>query len=140
MKKMKRILAILLATALIFSLFGCSGKKDSSTTDETTTAGQEETTTVADKETDGDEEETDQRQDEGYVYSRVAGDSSHVYDSSLQWGHDGTANDGHDKEGCSKWCVSAVNVLQGYAVDGGEHQGHEGRDAHKAVEAGHANN
>ena len=58
MKKMKRILAILLATALIFSLFGCSGKKDSSTTDETTTAGQEETTTAADKETDGDEEET----------------------------------------------------------------------------------
>ena len=34
---------------------------------------------------DGDEEEADQGQDEGYVYGRVAGDDPHVDDSSLQW-------------------------------------------------------
>ena len=31
---------------------------------------------------------------------------------------------------------SGSNILQGDAVDGGEHEGHEGTDADKAAEAG----
>ena len=34
--------------------------------------------------------------------------------------------------------VFGIDILQGNAVDGGEHDGHEEADAHKAVESSHA--
>ena len=46
MKNFKRILAILLAAALVFTLFGCAKKNSSATEDTTTTeAGTTETST-----------------------------------------------------------------------------------------------
>ena len=61
-----------------------------------------------------------------------------VYDHSLQWRHDGSADDCHDEECCSEAGVLVVYMLEGYPIDGGEHQRHEDTDAYKAVEACHA--
>lgn len=68
----------------------------------------------------------------------MARDGAHVDDGALHGGHECSAHDGHDEEGGTERGVLALDIFQGYAIDGGEHERHEGRYAYEAVQAWHA--
>ena len=61
-----------------------------------------------------------------------------VDDVALQGGHHSAAHNGHDEEGGTEGGVLCLDILEGYAVDGGEHETHEATDADEAVESAHA--
>ena len=66
--------------------------------------------------------EANQRKNKGYVNRGMTRDGAHVDYGSLQGRHDGTTYNCHYQKGCAKRGVLAVYVLQGYAIDGGEHK------------------
>ena len=67
-------------------------------------------------------------------------DYAHVDYGALKRRHYGSTYNCHYKEGCTKRGVLALYVLQGYAIDGGEHKRHEGGDAYQAIETWHSYN
>lgn len=86
----------------------------------------------------GDDQEADQRQDERGVDGGQETDRAEVDDHALERGHQRTAYDGHDQESRAERRVLVVDILQGDAVDGREHQGHEETDGDEAVQSRHA--
>ena len=85
-----------------------------------------------------DEQEADQGEDEGHVDGGHAEDDLLVDEVALERWHECAADDGHDEEGCAEVGVLRVHVLEGDAVDAGEHDGHEEADGDEGVEAAHA--
>src|SRR5574344_1497985 len=81
-----------------------------------------------------DYDKADKREDEGKVDGGIAEDGTHIDDAGLKRGEDGTAEYGHDKT-----CGAELGIIskagKGYAVNGGEHKGHAGRNAYKAIYA-----
>ena len=88
----------------------------------------------------GDDEETDKWKHKGYVHGRMSRNGTLVYDESLQGRHYGAAYNGHYKEGGTERCVTAFHIFQSYAIDGGEHERHESRDADQTIQSRIAHN
>ena len=86
---------------------------------------------------EGDNHETERREDERDVHRRHAEDGALVDDHRLERRKDRAAEDGHDQAGGAELRVFP-EAFEGDAVDGGEHQGHAGGDGDEAVQAGHA--
>ena len=61
-----------------------------------------------------------------------------VNDRTLKGGHNGATYDGHYEECCAERSVLCFYVFKGDAVNGGEHERHERRNAYKAIKTGHA--
>ena len=87
---------------------------------------------------DGDEDEADEGENEGDVDGGPAEDDLLIDEVTLQGGHQCSADNGHDEEGGTEGGVLRAYVLEGNAVDAGEHDGHEEANADEAVEAHHA--
>src|SRR5574344_2389426 len=83
---------------------------------------------------DGDDQETDEGQKEGYVDGGQSEDVLIQVDNRcLQRREHGTAEDGHDES-----CATKLHIIpqpaQGDAIDGGEHQRHAGTDKHQTID------
>ena len=61
-----------------------------------------------------------------------------VDDHALQGRHQRPTHDRHHEEGGSQGGIQTIHMLQGDAIDRGEHQRHEETDAHQTVEPWHA--
>lgn len=83
---------------------------------------------------DGDDQETDEGQKEGYVDGGQSEDVLIQVDNRcLKRREHGTAEDGHDES-----CATKLHIIpqpaQGDAIDGGKHQRHAGTDKHQTID------
>ena len=84
------------------------------------------------------DEEADKRQYERNVHRRQSEQRTLVDNAALQGRHERAAHNCHDEECGSERSVLRIDVFEGDAVNGGEHERHENADSHEAVESAHA--
>lgn len=69
----------------------------------------------------GDGGEAEEGEDEAEVDCCHGTYAAKVDDHGLERGHKGSAHDGHHEEGGAERGIAGVDAVEGYAVDGREH-------------------